>query len=374
MRYMNVPCSYCGRLFVEEDDVVTCPQCASPHHRDCWLEKGSCANADRHAEGFVWKFVADEPTAQTPVERVAEQLQQNQPETVECPFCGARNYANELYCTVCHEPIHQNASADAGEPLQDEEQREKMYADFRTYGGLDPQSNVGEISVREYSAYLGEKSGSYIRRFMTMHIRERIVSWNWAAFWTSAVYMLLSIALGPVWFFYRKMYKCGAVYMAILIALGIGSAVVSAVDPAYWEYTERTGELFASYMQSAMQAGVDPSQLVNDMWINIESATEAYWQNCSKLTYMWSNFSNLLYTFFLPLLAGFLGSGLYYKKAQRDILAIRAQHSESPDYLQMLKKKGGVCMAAAVGAGVGCIVISLLQNYLPQIVRSIGLV
>lgn len=375
MRYLNIACAYCNQPFAENDDVVTCPDCGTPQHRACWQEKGCCANAHLHAQGFVWRITENGSQTNAPVKTQEELHVPAAPadQTVECPFCGAQNYANELYCTVCHEPIHQNASADAGEPLQDEEQREKMYADFRTYGGLDPQSNVGEISVKEYSAYVGETSGSYIRRFMVMHKRDNILSWNWAACWTAAIYMIVGVMCGPAWFFYRKMNKYGAIFLGILAAVGLAGALVYASDPAYWELTDRTYELYMSYAAQLQQAGADMTQLINDLTLNLDNAAATYWENCSKLTYTWSYVSDLIYSFALPALSGLFATGLYFKKAKKDILSVREMHGANPDYLQRIKAKGGVSVGRAVLGVVACAVIHFLMQMLPFLLRSIGI-
>ena len=35
-------CPYCRCLFVDGDDIVTCPGCATKHHADCLQENGGC--------------------------------------------------------------------------------------------------------------------------------------------------------------------------------------------------------------------------------------------------------------------------------------------------------------------------------------------
>ena len=54
--FINAECPYCGRKFAEGDDIVVCPECGTPHHRECYKEHGSCANEERHGS-FEWGFV-----------------------------------------------------------------------------------------------------------------------------------------------------------------------------------------------------------------------------------------------------------------------------------------------------------------------------
>lgn len=371
MRYKDVPCTQCGNVFVPEDDIVVCPVCGSPHHRACWQEHGACANDALHAQGFAWVSPAVKAEEKKEIKQAAAPTDVK---IVECPFCGAQNYDNELYCTVCHEPIHQNASADAGEPLQDEQQREKMYADFQTYGGLNPQSTIGEISVHEYSAYLGNKAGPYIRRFLNIHQTGRPISWNWAAFWTAAVSMFSNVALGPVWFFYRKLNKSGALFLALMLLLGIVSGTVFAVDPAYWEWTERTRELYTESMMLSVEPNADVTQIISDFQLNLQAVQEQFIQNASDLTHGWSYFAELLYSFVIPICSALFASVLYFKKSRSEILGIRSQYGAQADYLQKLGKKGGVSAGGAVIGAVLCFAVYLVQQYFPFLLKAIGLV
>ncbi len=367
MRYLNVPCVHCGKLFCEEDDVVACPTCGSPHHRDCWKAQDRCANAGLHTQGFVWKMPVTE-------KKEIEMTPPTPQQTVECPFCGAQNYANELYCSVCHEPIHRNASADAGEPLQDEQQREKMFADFQNFGGLDPNSDIDTISVKEYAAYLGKKPGSYIRRFMNMHTFSRVVSWNAPAFLLCAVAVFSSIVLGPVWFFYRKLNKIGVAFLAVLLVLGIGTAVVYTLDPAYIEYTEATKELYFDSLAQA-QAGVgDVAQIMEELQVNLMHLSETFVENSAKLTNYWAFAVSAVQSYVFPVVAGIFANYFYFKKSKAEILSIREKHGQSPDYLQRLSRKGGTSVGGAVLGALLCFGIFLLQQYLPIILISLGLV
>lgn len=54
MKYTGVKCSACGEEFTDTDDVVVCPECASPHHRKCYRINGECVNTVRHGTGFNW--------------------------------------------------------------------------------------------------------------------------------------------------------------------------------------------------------------------------------------------------------------------------------------------------------------------------------
>ena len=44
----NKQCAFCKALLFDEDDVVHCPVCGAPHHRDCYNKLGHCALEDLH--------------------------------------------------------------------------------------------------------------------------------------------------------------------------------------------------------------------------------------------------------------------------------------------------------------------------------------
>ena len=52
-------CPYCGEKFAEGDDIVVCPECGTPHHRECYKENSACANEAKHSENYEWKAAFD---------------------------------------------------------------------------------------------------------------------------------------------------------------------------------------------------------------------------------------------------------------------------------------------------------------------------
>ena len=72
MRYKDYKCDGCSKVFTDEDDIVVCPECATPQHRECYNEKGGCVNAHLHSEDFQWQGEKDaSAVAAAPVEEKA---------------------------------------------------------------------------------------------------------------------------------------------------------------------------------------------------------------------------------------------------------------------------------------------------------------
>ena len=61
--YENNSCPVCGKQFQPGDDIVTCPECGTPHHRACYRELGHCAHQALHGNGYAFT-PADPPAEQ----------------------------------------------------------------------------------------------------------------------------------------------------------------------------------------------------------------------------------------------------------------------------------------------------------------------
>ncbi|MEG2081411.1 MAG: RING finger protein [Oscillospiraceae bacterium] len=55
MSYDGEKCPICAKEFTEDDDVVVCPICGTPHHRSCYLNNKDCANVGLHASGYIYE-------------------------------------------------------------------------------------------------------------------------------------------------------------------------------------------------------------------------------------------------------------------------------------------------------------------------------
>ena len=69
--YKNEKCPVCNQEFKDGDDIVTCPVCGTPHHRECYKKIGHCFNEDKHAEGYEFK-----KTNETKIEEKAHNVNQ----------------------------------------------------------------------------------------------------------------------------------------------------------------------------------------------------------------------------------------------------------------------------------------------------------
>ena len=181
-RYSHEKCPVCEKEFANEDDIVVCPLCGTPHHRDCYKKNGECGNYDKHSEGFRW----------TPEEVNLQQLEQPEKEQQDTPE---------------QPPINPFFGAN---PL----------SQF-------PQELEEGVSTEEVAGFVQVHAIKYLSNFFYMKSNKK--TFSWAAFFFT-----------PYWFFYRKMYKLGAIFMAISLLLTVGFNILPPVQTLYSDMTEWT--------------------------------------------------------------------------------------------------------------------------------------
>lgn len=167
MKYLNYKCPVCNNQFTEEDDVVVCPECGTPHHRECYVQNGTCANVDKHGtnEPIEVEFV-DVEEKEEPISEVEE----------------TKNEAENSQQVV-----------------------QEIIEELKGGNG-DYMLNGKHVSF--YEAAIGKNQKFYIPHFMVMDKTKKAVSWNIAGFFVPLA-----------WCLYRKMYKFAAIILALYMLL-----------------------------------------------------------------------------------------------------------------------------------------------------------
>lgn len=235
--YTGCKCPVCQQLFVQGDDVVVCPECGAPYHRDCYSEQKTCVFSDRHGADFEWKpapgegVQAEEPDPARTATDTGE---------AHCPACGAMNPNTALFCESCGVPLLQtNRTATAAPP----------HSGPATYGpnsvptvdpfavtGLPPQfqmkpdEEMDGIPAQYWAAYVGQNAAFYLFNFKRMKETGRKFGACFSAFF-----------FGPLYFLYRKMWLQGGLLLLVNALLSyvpnmlkalmyVGSPLVASLD------------------------------------------------------------------------------------------------------------------------------------------------
>lgn len=222
--YKNEKCPVCNQPFKDGDDIVTCPECGTPHHRECYKKVGHCFNEDKHAEGYEFKksevkskipnVAKPEENAPvgsyfTPSENVdssaksesdTSEPRKNVSNTKKCVNCGADINKNAVFCNKCG----------ARQPMDNSSNVQPFMPNFST-GYEHSDLTIDGESAEDVAGVIKTNVPKFIDKFKS----GKKFSWNWAGF-----------IFGPYYLFFRKMYKEGSIFLALqlivsLIAQGI---------------------------------------------------------------------------------------------------------------------------------------------------------
>ena len=185
-------CPVCKAYLFEEDDVVFCPICGAPHHRECYEKIGHCALEEFHGTEFEYSKVKSQQKSEVPK---SEEPKTNGEQLAMCPFCY-----NEF-------PVERGNCPHCGRPNT-----------VGSFGGVnfDPLGNVPadfkldeEVTVREAARFVMSSSNRYMPKFAKFSAGGKI-SWNWAAF-----------LVPEAWALHRKMTKVGIISIALVVLAAI---------------------------------------------------------------------------------------------------------------------------------------------------------
>jgi len=196
--YTGETCLICKNIFNENDDVVSCPECGTPYHRNCYKEKKRCVNEALHASHGSWMAENfTQKAADNNVHVCAKCGCPNSPEAESCRMCGT--FLSEK--SISDEPENSQGSAVFGDPEINE---------FFGFDANETMDSDNSITLGEMADYVKSNRFFYIISFKKLKDAAAKVSLNIIAF------------LIPEYFFAsRKMYGWAAVAFVISFILGI---------------------------------------------------------------------------------------------------------------------------------------------------------
>lgn len=158
----KISCALCNAYLFEEDDIVYCPVCGAPHHRECYNSIGHCALEDKHGTENQYDLLKKRTEKSTEIEI---KFAQNNP-------------ANDTYTPG--DEIFENLP-----PM-----------DF--LGGIPADFEIEKgVTAKEARNFVISNTHRYIPKFTELS-RKNKSSWNFIAFF-----------FPTEWLLSRKMYKKG---------------------------------------------------------------------------------------------------------------------------------------------------------------------
>ncbi len=204
--YKNELCNGCQKpLDPATDDLVVCPVCGTPQHRDCWLEHKACVNEARHAQGFVWHGAqAQEDSGGFDPKKDIGNV---------CGNCGTNNPIDAAICAGCQKSLAGDeqttapAQSDAAiQPLA----TPKIDKTPPFLAGVSESEMIDGVKALDIALYTQLGAKRYLEKFRKFALPGKKLSWSWPAF-----------LFTPYWFFYRKLYWLGGIFLGLTFALSI---------------------------------------------------------------------------------------------------------------------------------------------------------
>ncbi len=303
-RYTGNKCPVCNKAFNPEEDIVVCPLCGTPHHRECYKQNGECANAERHNEGYRWE--PEKPQSEPAPEKAAP---------TPPPFTGgtipnSREAASTVFWANQQSP-------------------------FAAY----PKELCEGVETEEAAEFLGMNAFKYLQNFFYEKSGKK--TFNWAAF----LFM-------PYWFFYRKMNKIGIIFMAVIL----GVSLLVSIPQSSQSFSNDLYEWTEKYQY------MNPEETTAEQEIqSLEEFKSIFTENVLGAVLV---IAQSLLGLLMRIYAGFMANGWYYKHTVAKIKEIKESTPEPQLVKLKLYKDGGMSMTRASLAVLANYVVIMALNML----------
>lgn len=189
-------CPVCHSHLFNDDDVVFCPVCGAPYHRDCYASVGHCVYESTHGTSEQYR----RPETEDP-----------EGAKIRCPHCGRMSKEDTPFCPYCGAPRQSGSGPDTIPPDGQPGGYRVPGFDYvqialDPLGGVDPSAKIDGIPVEEIRQFVGMNTQRYIPRFAALSEKHKL-SWNWAAF-----------LLPQGWIMFRKCYRVGIFVLLLVFA------------------------------------------------------------------------------------------------------------------------------------------------------------
>ncbi|MFI3169392.1 MAG: RING finger protein [Faecalibacterium sp.] len=300
--FTGCECPICHQHFKIDSDVVVCPDCGTPYHRDCYQSLGHCKFQNAHSDTFEWQ----------PPEKIKRSTM------LHCPRCETENEKSNEYCKHCglsfaelaentNDEKEKKSTLTSSFVQKKDESVDTRYHGLPLYGKpLNLNETFEEIPVAEWISYIGTASPAYLTNFQQMKLRNRKYSFSFSA-----------MLFGPLYFFYRKTWGWALAFSLIAILLNIPAFLTVLI-----------------YSESAY------APVIGETTLNVLSQ--------ASVAISWA----------VIMLRGLYANHIYQKAAAKSIKKIKARAKSAKEKTLLLQMYGGTSIAAVMLAIVTAIVIA----------------
>ena len=264
-----------------------------------------------------------------------------------CSECGTENESDYIYCKNCGALLAAPAKPAEPEPAKAQTAPEPkagqpsfqpappVYNTANGSAGYTPDSNpiTDGIPQEELALFIGKKSAVIMPKLVKMEITNSKVSWCWPA-------AILGFFFGPMgaalWFFYRKMYKTGALLAVIGALINIIVAALT-FNTTSADYTL----LYRSFLSGDMQSVLNALSSIGSTSTLLDVIADVISSAADLVT---------------CILTGLFGYYLYKEHCIKSINNFRMNISDRRYYTMGLASVGGVS-GGMLAVGIICIIV-----------------
>lgn len=334
--YTGIQCPVCHQPFRENDDIVVCPECGAPHHRECFAKTGHCALEDKHGTPEDWSH---------------QQQQARQASlTKECPRCHAMNEEETLFCKECGQSLNyysKTADDPAGDPAGTPPFRQGPFPGgpfppgpngmpINPIGPITPEDDFGGVKAMDIAKAVQVNPRYYLLVFARI-LRLGRSRFNFAAFFFSGA-----------WYLFRKQYLLGSIFLIAHVALAAGAALMNM------------------FYVLPLVHSLDPGLASNFSLYRINEVIPKVMQLGGLQTFLCILpliFSAMLLA--LRIVIGAKANRLYLKRCIRLVKDCHADHTGFASVDEKLQKKGGVNAPLIMILVFAYFALYFLMLYLP---------
>lgn len=295
--YIGSKCIVCEKNFQQSDDIVVCPQCGTPYHRQCYLDSGACINKELHESGGSWSKPSPSGSGEAS-------------DIPRCPRCGKDVPPLALFCESCGMPISteekipgpqtQPGTSDPYNDFGSPFNAEHLKVNFSDpLCGMNPEEDFDGVKLADLADYVGKNTFYFLPVFKRMKESGKKVTWNFPA-----------MLVPPMYFAYRKMFPIMVLLMVVSLITNIPGLIFTFV---------RMGEMTGTPLDGFLS--------------NIDVYSGSFGM-LNTVCYMIS--------WGIRLFTGAFANWIYYRQCIRQVKKLKG--AEAPK--ETLQKKGGVSMVA----------------------------
>lgn len=319
MDFYNKKCSYCEEKFRDDPDIVVCPKCGNPYHRNCFEKLGHCPHIKS-------KYVAKNSENDT------------QENFKICYKCGHKNSESAIFCEKCGKEFFKIDNTRRFNKAQNQNDKNGYFFSPFIHGffsGIDKNSTVGDTRIEDICDYVQSNVPYYLYVFNRLD-KQKLNKFNFSAF----------LFTGG-WLLYRKKYLLGSI---ITFIVALSSIVTTYIF--YFCYNDILKEISSI-------AGIDYT-LINNSIIFYSSLMQL---DPLKIFLFVLPYVLIIINYIIRFVLGFNANKIYFKQVRKNIKKIKIASNSSKEYKDRLKTEGGV----NVPLGICLIVCYLIINFLPEI-------